>query len=52
MVTVTVFEAGETLPAASIAVTVKLYAVDGVSPVTVNVVPVTVETIVPLRRTW
>ena len=38
VVTVTVFEAAEMLPAASVAVTVKLYAVDGFSPLTVNVV--------------
>ena len=50
--TVTVFDAAETLPAASSAVTVKLYAVDGVSPVTVYDVPVTVATTVPPWRTW
>ncbi len=52
MVTLTAFDAAEVLPAASRAVTVKLYAVEGVSPVTVYGVPGAVATTVPARSTW
>lgn len=49
VVTETLLEAPELLPAASRALTVKVYAVDGASPPTAAEVPVTVETTVPPR---
>ena len=52
VVTVTVFDGGETLLAASRATTEKLYAVAGLNPLTVYDVPVGEPTTVPPWRTW
>jgi hypothetical protein len=52
VVTERAFDAPDTLPAASVALTVKVYAVEAVRPVTVAVVPVTVETSVEPLNTW
>jgi hypothetical protein len=49
VVTITVSLAGDTASAASTAYTVYEYSVDGVSPVSVYVVPVTLAIRVPFR---
>jgi hypothetical protein len=52
VVAVTAPDGAEVLPAASRAVTVKVYAVAAASPPTVKVVPDVLPTTVPARRTW
>jgi hypothetical protein len=52
VVTLIALEAAETLPAASTALTVKVYAVEAASPEFVKLVEVEVPTWAPFRKIW